>query len=78
MKIRTFNYTVEGTANGGQTWTTSGAVQITNEAIDTTMHLILRDSFDQLTRGKAIYGLPGVGCKGPYDIYKIVIEQVKQ
>jgi hypothetical protein len=28
----------------------------------------MRESFDQLTHDKALYGMLGIGCKGPYDI----------
>lgn len=36
------------------------------------------DSFMKLTQGYAIFGRPGVGCKGPYDITQVLIKQVKQ
>jgi len=37
----------------------------------------MRESFDQLTHGKALYGMLGIGCKGPYDILRVLIEQMK-
>jgi hypothetical protein len=41
----------------------------------TVFHAVMSEIFQQLTEGKAVYGQPGVGCKGPYTIKKIVIEE---
>lgn len=72
---KTFRYTFEGTGGDGQTWKTEGTV--------TCKFLNVFDvagaaSFDQLTSGRAVFGKPGVGCRGPYDIHKVTIEQVRQ
>ncbi len=72
---KTYNYSIEGTGGDGQTWTTTGTVTC---GVDDMFMSVMRDSFDKLTSGRAIYGRPGVGCQGPYDMHKIVIEQVKQ
>jgi len=74
-KPNDYTYTAEGTAAGGQTWKTSGTIHC--DFFNTLFHAT-RDSFDQLTQGKAVYGQPGVGCQGPYDVTRIVIERVKQ
>ena len=37
---------------------------------------VLIQSFNALTHGKAIYGKPGVACKGPYDIRSVRVEQI--
>lgn len=72
-----YRYTMKGTAADNQTWTTTGEVKTVREddwprALDQAQ----RDSFMQLTRGKAVFGLPGVGCRGPYQITKFEIERV--
>jgi hypothetical protein len=74
MTIKTYTYTVSGTAADGQTWETVGTIAC--EFVD-VWHHAMRCSFEDLTKGEAVYGQPGVGCQGPYDIDKIVIEQVK-
>ena len=38
----------------------------------------MQETFKALTLGKAIYGKPGVGCSGPYQIHRVMIEEVKQ
>lgn len=40
---------------------------------------MMKDTFNQLTNGRAIYGAPGVaGCRGPYSIRRILIEEQPQ
>jgi hypothetical protein len=73
-----YKYTVEGTAARGQTWSHSGEVSAPNagaftQAVDDAM----RDSFKALTSGKAVYGKPGIGCRGPYCMMKLLIEEIK-
>lgn len=75
VMIKPYRYTVEGTAAAGQTWTTQG--QVATEIHD-VLHVAMMESFDQLTSGKAVYGQPGKGCRGPYDIRRVTIEQVPQ
>jgi len=73
--IKSYKFEIKGVARNAQTWTTQGIFQCDlNEAFDTAM----RDSFLQLTNGKAVYGQPGKSCQGPYDIISVKIEQVKQ
>lgn len=74
MAIKQYTYTVNGSGSNEQTWEISGTVEC--EFIQ--MHArIMQDTFRRLTNGQAIFGKPGVGCEGPYDIHKIVIEQVR-
>lgn len=40
--------------------------------------LTMKDTFEQLTQGRAIYGQPGVGCRGPYAIKRVLIEEQLQ
>ena len=72
---KVYRYTVEGSGNGGKTWKTEGSMTC---AFEKVWLLAMADTFNQLTDGKAQYGQPGVGCQGPYDIHKVVIEQVMQ
>ena len=72
--VKTYQFTIAGSASDGQTWTTTGT-------IDCEFHHSFEEAmlktFDQLTHGRAVYGKPGVGCSGPYDIHRVVIEQIK-
>jgi hypothetical protein len=72
----TYTYEVSGVAAGGQTWTTTGTIlsaKAGNFAL--VPDEVMRLSFEQLTNGKAVYGLPGVGCKGPYAFTRMLIER---
>lgn len=70
-----YKYVVSGTAIDGQTWEIRGKIEC--EFIK--LHaLIMKDTFSKLTGGKAIFGKPGVGCEGPYEINRIFIEQYTQ
>jgi hypothetical protein len=70
----TYNFVVEGTAANGQTWIVSGVITRSRsgefkEALDAVQDHV----FMELTRGKAIYGKPGIGCRGPYTITALEI-----
>lgn len=76
MTIR-YRYEVSGTAAGGQTWTTKGHVDTEQEGeFSLVPDAVMRLSFAQLTKGLAVYGLPGVGCKGPYTFLRMLVERV--
>ena len=69
-----YNYVMEGTAAGGQTWRTDGEVAIALEGdFPLVLTGALESSFMKLTQGLAIFGKPGVGCQGPYRINKFFI-----
>jgi hypothetical protein len=68
-----WKFEVSGTAAGGVAWHTSGTCEATVSEVWDSMMV---HSFHALERGKAIYGKPGVACKGPYDIKKVVVEQI--
>jgi len=40
--------------------------------------LAMKQAFQQLTDGKAVFGNPGVGCVGPYHITRMLLEVVKR
>jgi len=70
-----YDYVITGSAGDGQTWKTEGRVECDYEDV---WNVVNRESFIRLTRGQAIFGKPGVGCQGPYDIHEVVIKQVRQ
>lgn len=72
----TYTYTMQGTANRGQSWTTHG--EISTEQPGDFFGVLAEaqlDSFMQLTEGKAVFGKPGLGCDGPYQILRFLVER---
>ena len=72
---KSWKYHVEGVGAEGATFECKGTTLC---EFQHTFTVAMEDAFHQLTNGRAVYGSPGVGCRGPYDIRKITIEQVKQ
>lgn len=72
---KTYSFTVEGTGGNGQTWKATGSLTC---RFPDVFDRALAMAFEQLTSGRAVFGMPGVGCNGPYDMTKVVIEQVRQ
>lgn len=74
MTINTYKFEIEGTGANDQTWITMGTVACEfHDVFDSAME----ETFQQLTDGKAVYGKPGVGCRGPYKIDRVAIVKVK-
>ena len=73
------SYAVSGSAVDGQTWEAIGKV-VTEKSGDFALvpDMAMRAAFLQLTQGKAIYGKPGIGCRGPYHITRLIVEEVRQ
>jgi hypothetical protein len=71
-----YRYTIDGGAADQQTWSACGTIQIekAGEFVEVPSRAI-REAFLKLTTGKAIYGHPGVGCRGPYSIERLLIEK---
>lgn len=67
-----YHFTFEGSGGDGQTWTTTGYIECEFHEVFDFAH---KETFQQLTDGKAIYGEPGVGCRGPYDVKRVVIRR---
>ena len=66
-------YKIEYSAANGQQLTCEGNLDLRfPDCLDAAM----RDSFQQITQGKAVFGNPGVGCRGPYKINRFLIESV--
>ena len=70
-----YTFSVHGVGAEGASFEASGNVVC--EFAD-TFEAAMLETFTQLTHGRAVFGSPGVGCRGPYDIRRIVIEQVPQ
>jgi len=75
MTMKNYSFKIEGSAADGQSWSASGNIYC---EFGNAFNVAMAQTFDQLTNGKAIYGKPGVGCRGPYDIHRVTIEQVQQ
>lgn len=71
--IKHYKYEVTGSGANGQTWKAEGVVSSPFEHVFTH---VMKECFDKITKGKAIYGKPGLSCQGPYDFHKIMIEQI--
>lgn len=72
---KSFRFTIDGHGAEGATFQTSGTTLCElAHAFDIAMEV----TFHQLTNGKAVYGSPGVGCRGPYAIKRVLIEEVAQ
>jgi hypothetical protein len=65
-----YHYIIKGQDREGNAWVTSGTVSADDSAEALTA--ARRDSFLQLTKGKAVYGNPAT-CRGPYKITSVTI-----
>ena len=74
--IRTYKYTIKGRASGGQQWQTEGEIADAGNDLVIVFNRAMESSFHQLTNGQAVFGKPGVGCKGPYSIQSALIEKL--
>jgi hypothetical protein len=73
--MKHYRWQMKGNAARGQTWETSGTVSVRLADFPSLMDRIMADNFHQLTHGKAVFGYPGIGCQGPYDILELSIRQ---
>jgi len=72
----TYSYIVIVKDGAGQTHRIAGTV-MTDEGFVEATRLSMRQQYEKLTQGKAIYGKPGEGgCHGPYKILKLEIEPI--
>ena len=75
--IEAYRFKIEGTTGSGNTWTTEGTIE-GNIANPSIYLAVMSASFQQLTSGRAVFGQPGAGCRGPYTITKLVLEKATQ
>ena len=74
--MRTYKFEVSGTCSGGETYLCQGELECPIGGVFQDMLLkCMAESFKQLTGGKAVFGKPGVGCRGPYNITRVLVEQ---
>lgn len=73
MKLR---YTVTGTAADNVPFDLTGEVEGDSPLDAEAFARASNASFLQLTSGKAVFGEPGKGCRGPYSVTKLVLEVV--
>jgi hypothetical protein len=74
MDTTLYSYRLCGTASDGQTWRVLGTIELTPGDFASAFAKAMRDGFAQLTLGKAVYGKPGVGCRGPYKITHLSLD----
>ena len=74
MPSKRYKYELEGTGGNGQTWKTNGLIEC---PFDDILYCATLNTFEQLTEGKAVFGKPGVGCNGPYEVTKLTFERLK-
>ena len=72
---KNYRFCITGLGAEGTTFIAKGDLDC--EFVD-TFREAMRDTFSQLTHGRAVYGSPGVGCSGPYSIQRLVIEETQQ
>lgn len=73
-----YYYEIGGSAAEGQTWEAKGAVGVASEGdFIGAVASAVASSFKQLTEGKAVYGKPGVGCRGPYKVNALVLVRME-
>jgi len=66
-----YDYTITGLDGNDNTWTVAGKVQVDEFIAAPTF--AMQDGFRKLTQGEAVYGQPGVGCRGPYKVTNMTI-----
>ena len=76
IKVVRYSYEIKGKAANGQTWTVNGYLNTIKQGdFYLAPHMAIKDAFEKLTDGKAVYGQPGVGCNGPYEFTRLLIEK---
>lgn len=72
--IKPYHYEITQFAVTGQKLVTEGYVN--GDVADGSVYVAaMRQSFQQVTQGKAVFGDPST-CHGPYRITRIVIEEI--
>jgi hypothetical protein len=76
--MRTYNYVMSGTAARSQTWEAAGSIELAPGDFGLAFNEAMRSAFGKLTKGEAVFGQPGVGCSGPYQImrFSLTAEEV--
>jgi hypothetical protein len=69
-----YSYEVAGRSAEGQHWKVSGDINTDKPGDFAYLPAkVLATAFQRITKGEAVYGLPGVACNGPYSIDRLLI-----
>lgn len=71
--MHTYDWSISGYDAHNNTWATHGKVSVKTSEFPQIFDMVMRQSFGQLTQGKAVYGKPGVRCVGPYQVTSVII-----
>lgn len=71
MRRQSYRFIIRGTAALGQTWRVDGTVHCSFPQI---IEVVLQRAFNELTQGGAVFGRPGLGCRGPYEVVEFNAE----
>ena len=69
-------FKIIGSAANGQTFECCGKIDNADWTDHDLLGKAMLDSYHQLTSGKAVFGKPGVGCRGPYKIQCIALQRM--
>jgi hypothetical protein len=73
---QTYTYSIEGTGADSHTWQVEGTIpNVSPGGFMDCFQKAMLAAFSQLTAGKATYGKPGVGCRGPYKITRVLLQE---
>jgi len=75
MTIKVYRWRLKGRGAGDVSWKTEGELRLDVKDFPMLLSFIMKASFVKLTKGEAIFGEPGRGCEGPYDIDEIEVTQ---
>lgn len=77
--VRTYRYFVEGQDTTGEYWQIAGYVDaLPGELFGHIWEVIGAEVFLKLTGGLAVFGKPGLMCKGPYRIHEMTVKERKE
>ena len=76
MKIK-YAWSIHGMNAVGNSWETFGTIDTVPGDFHEMLENIQKESFFQLTEGKATFGHPGKGCAGPYSIERLVVQKLE-
>ena len=77
MSVEKWRFKIEGKTGGGNSYSTEGEIEA--DIADPSIHrTAMLASFLQLTNGRAVFGTPGAGCRGPYSVTRFLLEKVTQ
>jgi hypothetical protein len=72
-----YKFTIDVTGSNN-TYTATGDIDGSPGDFIGVCERAMCECFQQLTSGRAIFGKPGVGCQGSYQLTRFTIEIIKQ